>query len=260
MRWYSGFAFAALLLACSGALAGQYNVTDLGPFGGSSFPFPPGGVDDGPYSVTTGMNANGEIVGWYSVAADSSQWFTHAFLTSYADPATITDLGTLGGHYSMAQGINVSGEIVGQSTTASDNTVTHAFLYSGGTITDLNSLLASEFSAWTLVDATAINDQGWIIGSGTNPAGQPRGLLLIDPVPEPSVFVLLGVGGASMAICAWLRWKLRRHLCPSLGVSSYLCKQLEGAVLYECRPIQRALADCWSEENPQGGKEVNMPR
>jgi FixJ family two-component response regulator len=28
-----------------------------------------------------------------------------------------------------------------------------------------------------------------------------------------------------------------------LGVSSYLCKPLEGAVLYECRAIQRALAD-----------------
>jgi two-component system, OmpR family, response regulator len=29
-----------------------------------------------------------------------------------------------------------------------------------------------------------------------------------------------------------------------LGVSSYLCKPLDGSVLHECRSIQRALADC----------------
>jgi DNA-binding response OmpR family regulator len=29
-----------------------------------------------------------------------------------------------------------------------------------------------------------------------------------------------------------------------LGVSSYLCKPLEGSVFHECRSIQRALADC----------------
>jgi DNA-binding response OmpR family regulator len=45
-----------------------------------------------------------------------------------------------------------------------------------------------------------------------------------------------------------------------LGVSSYLCKPLEGFVLHECRSTQRALKDYRTEENYQGGKEVNTPR
>ena len=51
----------------------------------------------------------------------------------------ITDLGTLGGTTSNATGINASGQVVGSSTTAGD-TVTHAFLYSAGTMLDLGTL------------------------------------------------------------------------------------------------------------------------
>lgn len=50
--------------------------------------------------------------------------------------------------------------------------------------------------------------------------------------------------------------ELRAH---RLGVSSYLCKPLEGFVLRECRLTQRAIADHQTEENYQGGKEVNSP-
>ena len=60
---------------------------------------------------------------------------------------TITDLGTLGGNYSNASGINNSGQVVGQSKLA-DNATKHAFLYSGGVMIDLNTLLASNASGW----------------------------------------------------------------------------------------------------------------
>jgi probable HAF family extracellular repeat protein len=49
---------------------------------------------------------------------------------------TITDLGTLGGSRSYANGINAAGQVVGVSDTTG-NAWVHAFLYSGGSMTDL---------------------------------------------------------------------------------------------------------------------------
>jgi probable HAF family extracellular repeat protein len=50
------------------------------------------------------------------------------------------DLGTLGGTYSPAEGINSGSQIVGSSTLMGDTAV-HAFLYTGGTMEDLNNVL-----------------------------------------------------------------------------------------------------------------------
>ncbi|HEY1251622.1 MAG TPA: HAF repeat-containing protein [Thermoanaerobaculia bacterium] len=49
---------------------------------------------------------------------------------------TIVNLGTLGGNYSEAYAINASGQVVGDSATAAGSS--HAFLYGGGAMTDLN--------------------------------------------------------------------------------------------------------------------------
>ena len=58
-------------------------------------------------------------------------------------------------------------------------------------MTDLNSLIGSK-SGWTLMDANAINDSGWIVGVGTNPSGETDAFLLI-PIPEPSSVLILGL-------------------------------------------------------------------
>ena len=88
----------------------------------------------------------------------------------------------------MANGINDSGLVVGNSSTANANS--HAFLYDGSTMIDLNDLI-SPTSGWVLLNATAINNSGQIVGSGTID-GQTNAYLL-TPVPEPtSVFALLG--------------------------------------------------------------------
>ena len=55
---------------------------------------------------------------------------------------------------------------------------------------DLNDLV-DPASGWTLTVAQSINDSGWIVGYGTNPAGQTHAFLL-TPVPEPSVLTVLG--------------------------------------------------------------------
>jgi probable HAF family extracellular repeat protein len=64
----------------------------------------------------------------------------------------------LGGANSGAQGINDEGQVVGGSLVASDAGA-HAFLWSGGTMTDLGTLNGTYWS-W----AQAINDAGQIVG------------------------------------------------------------------------------------------------
>jgi probable HAF family extracellular repeat protein len=90
----------------------------------------------------------------------------------------LTDLGTLGGSNSWAYGINSAGQVVGDSITASG--ADHAFLYSNGTMTDLNSLIDPR-SGWTLETASAINNKGEIVGVGLNANGQTDGFLLTMP-------------------------------------------------------------------------------
>lgn len=96
----------------------------------------------------------------------------------------------LGGSYSYAYGINASGQIVGYSTLAGDVT-SDAFLYSGGILYDLNSLI-SPTAGWTLQSANAINDSGEIVGYGLNPSGQADAFLL-TLVPEPSSLAVVGL-------------------------------------------------------------------
>jgi probable HAF family extracellular repeat protein len=141
----------------------------------------------GTTSVATGLTkvdttGNLKIVGESDVTGDAS---FHAFVI---DTATgITDLGTLGGTNSVATGINTAGNVVGQADVLGD--VGHAFLYTGGTMKDLNSLIPSS-SGWVLRSANAINDTDWIVGYGTNAAGAIHAFLL-----QPGSFFLGDANG-----------------------------------------------------------------
>ena len=44
-----------------------------------------------------------------------------------------------------------------------------AFLYSNGTMQDLNTLVDSSIAGWKLKEAAGINDFGWIVGTGQGP-------------------------------------------------------------------------------------------
>lgn len=69
------------------------------------------------------------------------------------------------GNTKLAYGINSGGDVVGYSWTLDD--VTHGFVYSGGVMLDLNSLLEIG-SGWTIDGAYGINDAGQILAEATH--------------------------------------------------------------------------------------------
>ncbi len=135
----------------------------------------------GTNSYAAAINASSKVVGRSQVAGDGA---TRAFLFVGGN---LTDLGTLGGTNSSAKAINVNDAIVGSSDISGD-IATHAFLYADGVMVDLNTLIPAT-SGWTLTDATGINDDGQIVGTGENPQGLIRPYLLTPLPPAPTLAV-----------------------------------------------------------------------
>ncbi len=96
--------------------------------------------------------------------------------------------------YIIANHINNKSQIVGEIR-SSDNTGTiGGFLWQGGVLSDLNSLISPDQN-WYVLTAFDINDNGDIVGYGIH-NGQQTGFLM-TPVPEPSSLLALygGVAG-----------------------------------------------------------------
>jgi probable HAF family extracellular repeat protein len=108
----------------------------------------------------TGINDVGQVVG---------ETFFPSHLAFVYDNGTVTYLGESQGMlYGHADGINNNGDIVGNwvySNVPNGPIIDGAFLYSGGVMHDLNSLI-SPSSGWVLQDAQAINSSGQITGYG----------------------------------------------------------------------------------------------
>ena len=147
-------------------------------------------------SFASAINNSGQIVGY----SENSSGIDRAFLYSNSN-GSMQPLGTLGGATSVATDINNLGVVVGWSST--NGSSTHPFVYADGVMEDLDSLIAPS-SGWILGNATGINDNGQICGTGTNPSGQTHAFLL-TPTPEPSTLALLGVGAMGLIAYVWRR-------------------------------------------------------
>lgn len=115
------------------------------------------GTLGGANSYGMAINNNGVVVG----NAQNAQGYLNAFESTGQG---MVNLGTLGGSSSMAYGINDAGTVVGYSFLAG-NTTTDAFVYLGGVLIDLNTLLPAS-SGWTVEAAYGINDNGYILALG----------------------------------------------------------------------------------------------
>ena len=141
----------------------------------------PGGND---YSYAFGINNAGQVVGYSDTATGD-----RAFMWQND---VMTDLGVLpgGGDFSVARAINNAGHVVGYSVGAGD---ARAFVWQNGVMTDLNTVSGVVGTGWSLGGAIAINDLGQIVGIGINPLGVDSAFIL-TPVPEPEVYLMMGVG------------------------------------------------------------------
>ena len=128
------------------------------------------GTLGGLWSQAYSINNKNQITG----LAYTKNGLAHGFVTNCATCA-LKDLGTFAGSTSTVWGfgINDSGVVVGQSTFAGTY---HAFVYSGGKIKDLNSMIPAG-SGWVLIEADSINAGGQIVGMGTH-NGQEHAYLL----------------------------------------------------------------------------------
>lgn len=156
-----------------------------------------GTLSSGTYSIATGINDNGWVVGLAEVTDSSANSHAHAFLWKPNVPngttGTMQSLGTLCttsnlntcDKNSRAEAINNNGQIVGsthkndlvfsfQAFTHSSKSgyplfglQSHAVIWENQTISDLQTLIPSN-SGWILLNAEDINDSGQIVGSGYN--------------------------------------------------------------------------------------------
>jgi probable HAF family extracellular repeat protein len=118
-----------------------------------------GMLQGGTSSQAEDINASGVAVGSTTLSSGlnrATEWKS----------GQIIDLGTLpGGTASVANEINAQGWVVGESSTSTG--ANHAVLWADGTVIDLNSLLPVS-AGWVLMNATAISDNGFVAGTGTD--------------------------------------------------------------------------------------------
>ena len=129
----------------------------------------------GTINLCYGVNDSGQVTG----NGDMTGGFSHAFLSG-PNGGPLQDLGTMpGGTFSLGFGVNNSGQVVGHGDLA--NGLIRACLYSGGVMTDLNTLIPAG-SGFTLYTATHISNNGFITGRGFTSDGRTHPYLL---TPNP---------------------------------------------------------------------------
>jgi probable HAF family extracellular repeat protein len=112
-----------------------------------------------PITVANGINASGQIVGWYVDYVDPL-YHAHGFLF---DQGSYTTLDMPGSTWTEVHGINDAGQIVGYYQDAADNG--HGFLYDQGSYTTI------DLPSQPRTSASGINVSGQIVGWYTDQSG-----------------------------------------------------------------------------------------
>jgi len=165
-------------------------------------------ISNGLESQARGINDFGQVVGETITLTGNQEAFR------WSDGAS-ENLGTLAtGRSSEAFSINNKGNVVGTAEaitgfTFQTNPITgvittitnfqnHAFLYSNGSMMDLNSLISTN-SGWELYYAFGINNSDQILGWGSMDGGDHiRSFILQVPEPGVPAFVLLFAGAFAL--------------------------------------------------------------
>lgn len=121
------------------------------------------------------INNAGQMVGYLRGTGQSRTW-------RFWDPIKgATNIPTLSGAEFMSlYDVNEKGEVVGEAKFGSSSDQRRAYLWDSLNGTrDLNSLLDASGEGWRLLNASGINNRGWIVGSGmVNGTAGLRGFLL----------------------------------------------------------------------------------
>jgi len=142
------------------------------------------------FTYASGINNAGQIVGFYEDLNGNE----HAFLKN---GSTYTTIDPPGANFAQAWGINNNGQVVGFYNK-----------YSGGQQSFIEE--GSAYSFFTVPGgqgtyAFGINDSGQLVGTYYF-NGDSHGFLA-TPTPEPSTFILFGIGLAAIAVYEWRRRK-----------------------------------------------------
>jgi hypothetical protein len=157
----------------------------IGPFRlsveGQLIPIPTPGGDD-KSSVNVVVNSLGHVAGATGILTQGT-----GFL--FKD-GVVTDIDVLKSEGSTVRGLNNKDEVVGYYEAASAPIVQAvydtAFLYRDEAMYDLNRLLDSSGDGWVLNQATAINDEGTIVGDGLRHGSSREPFLAIRNAGKPA--------------------------------------------------------------------------
>ena len=139
-------------------------------------------------TLAVAINDSGQVLGWSKGDLNGTKAYVErAFLwangqmTDIGVPPTWSQI--------MPAALNNSGVAVGTGYTGAVGQVAgqYAFVYSNGVMADLNTMVAA--SGLVLRYATAINDNGQIVGWGTNSGGAAHAFLLTPTVGSPTISV-----------------------------------------------------------------------
>ncbi|MFT3858719.1 MAG: hypothetical protein QM742_14885 [Aquabacterium sp.] len=141
------------------------------------------------YGAALAINEAGHMVGQ---TRSENDYMQHAAM--WVD-GQLTPLAARSNRHSRALGINNLDQAVG--VYEGDDLFFHAVLWDKGQAIDLTDALGAD-SAWQLVEASAINDAGQIVGWALPSSGEGVArAFLLSPVPEAATwsYMLLGLAG-----------------------------------------------------------------